>query len=191
MMVDITATFGALGQGQAALDIAPAAGGFRAAPGLLSGLRLIDTTVSVVGVERLSGQLAKYAVKLALRSDHLAEQAAAEMVDLMRSRVPQDSGALLNGITWRKEGRTVIVEASAVHPGQDYDYALAVEAGHHAGGTHADASLFEDTTGRGFRSVRPSHPTEVPAQPFFWNSAREVLAKYRGEFGQAISQGGL
>lgn len=41
-MPDIGATFGYLGQGQAAFDLTGAARGFDRSPGLLSGLRLIE-----------------------------------------------------------------------------------------------------------------------------------------------------
>ncbi len=175
-MVDPAAALGAALQGQAALGLTGAARGFDRAPGLLPGLRLIDTVAGVVGVERISGQLAKLAVKLALRGDQASLQAARAMVDLMRSRVPRDTGLLLNGIGYRRAGDLYVVEATADRAGTDY--ALAVEAGHHAGGTHADADLFADTTGQGGRRVRPSHEADVPGQPFFYGSAREALADW-------------
>ena len=183
-MPDIGATFGYLGQGQAALDLTGAARGFDRAPGLLSGLRLIDTVAGVVGVDRISGQLAKYAVKLALKSDQASLHAAQQMVDLMRSRVPQDSGLLLNGISYRRDGGFYVVEATADRGG--YDYALAVEAGHHAGGDVADDDMFADTTGRGGRQVRASSETDVPGQPFFYGSAREALSDWASELGGSI-----
>lgn len=116
-MVDPTAVVGAALQGQAALGLTNAARGFDRAPGLLSGLRLTDTVAGVVGVERISGQLAKYAVKLALRGDQASLHAAQAMVDLMRSRVPRDTGRLLNGIGYRREGALYVVEATADHAG--------------------------------------------------------------------------
>ncbi|MCJ2132454.1 HK97 gp10 family phage protein [Methylobacterium sp. E-045] len=177
--MDLGSTFNALGQGQAALGFAPAAQRFRAAPGLLSGLQLLDAAAGVIGVDRISGQLAKYAVKLALRSDHSAEQAAAEMVEEMRASVPQDSGTLFNGITWRKEGKTIIVEATAVREGDDY--ARWVEFGHHAGGQHADSSYFDSGDHSAIRRRRPSRETEVQPEPFFWDPARKGLAKLRSE----------
>ena len=86
-MPDIGATFGLLGQGQAALDLTGAARGFDQRPGVLSGLRLVDTVSGIIGIDRISGQLAKYAVKLALKGDQASLHAAQEMVELMRSRV--------------------------------------------------------------------------------------------------------
>lgn len=177
--MDLGATFNALGQGQAALGFAPAAQRFRAAPGLLSGLQLLDAAAGVIGVDRISGQLAKYAVKLALRSSHAAEHTAAEMVEEMRARVPQDSGTLFNGITWRKEGSTIIVEATAIREGDDY--ARWVEFGHHAGGQHADSAYFESGDHSAIRRRAPSKQTEVQPEPYFWEPAREGLAKLRGE----------
>lgn len=176
---------GALGQGQAALALTGAASGFDRAPGALSGLRLIDTVAGLVGVERLSGQLAKLAVKLALKSDQASLHAAQAMVELMRARVPRDTGLLLNGITYRRNGGVYVVEAAADRDG--YDYALTVEAGHHAGGLHADAELFADTTGRGFTATRPG-ATDVPAQPYFYDSAREILAEWSRALGDGIGE---
>ncbi|WP_163006097.1 HK97 gp10 family phage protein [Methylobacterium brachiatum] len=184
-MPDIGATFGYLGQGQAALDLTGAARGFDQRPGVLSGLRLLDTVSGIVGIDRISGQLAKYAVKLALKSDQASLHAAQEMVELMRSRVPQDTGALLNGISYRREGGFYVVEATADRGG--YDYALAVEAGHHAGGSGlADADMFADTTGRGGQRARGSSETDVAAQPFFYGSAREALSDWASELGGSI-----
>lgn len=188
-MIDPTSVVGAALQGQAALGLTNAARGFDRTPGVLSGLRLIDTVAGIVGVERLSGQLAKYAVKLALKGDQASLQAAQAMVDLMRSRVPQDSGRLLNSIGYRRDGDLYVVEARADRDG--YDYALAVETGHHAGGLHADADLFADTTGRGGRRVRPSHETDLPGQPFFYGSAREALAGWRRELAASAYDEGL
>lgn len=183
-MPDIGATFGLLGQGQAALSLTGAARGFDLKPGVLSGLRLVDTVSGIIGVDRISGQLAKYAVKLALKGDQASLHAAQEMVELMRSRVPVDSGLLLNGIGYRHEGGLYVVEATADRGG--YDYALAVEAGHHAGGTHADADFFADTTGKGGRQVRESSESDVPGQPFFYGSAREALSDWGSELGASI-----
>ncbi|MGX9981132.1 hypothetical protein [Methylobacterium fujisawaense] len=182
--MEIGATFGLLGQGQAALDLTSAARGFDLKPSILSGLRLVDTVAGVVGVDRISGQLAKYAVKLALKGDQASLHAAQEMVELMRSRVPQDTGLLLNGISYRREGGFYVVEATADRGG--YDYALAVEAGHHAGGTHADGDFFADTTGKGGRQVRQSQESDVPGQPFFYGSAREALSDWSSELGAGI-----
>lgn len=187
-MVDIVAGFGALAQGQAALSLTGTARDFRFAPGFLSGARLIDTVAEIIGIERITGQVVKYAVNLALKADNASEKAAIEMVDLMRSRVAQDTGTLLNGITYRRDGKTWVVEATAVRSG-GYDYALAVEAGHHAGGTVADGSLFSDTTGAGGRQVRASSGGDVEGQPFFYNSAREALSDWAGELRDASREG--
>ncbi|KQP36693.1 hypothetical protein [Methylobacterium sp. Leaf100] len=185
--MDISATFGLATQGYSALTLTGAARDFSNGRGILSGLRLIDTVSGIFGVEAVTKQVVQFGVKLALRADNASEQAAREMVDLMRSRVPQDSGLLLNGITYRREGKTWVVEATADRDG--YDYALAVEAGHRAGGTVADGNLFADTTGAGGRQVRASGPTDVEAQPYFYNSAREALSDWTGELRAASREG--
>lgn len=185
--MDIGATFGLLTQGYSAATLTGAARDFSTRGGVLSGLRLIDTVSSIFGVEAITKQVVQYGVKLALKSDNASEAAAREMVELMRSRVPQDTGALLNGITYRREGKMWIVEATADRGG--YDYALAVEAGHRAGGTVADADLFSDTTGAGGRSVQSSGPSDVEGQPYFYNSAREALSDWAGELRSASREG--
>jgi hypothetical protein len=185
--MDIGATIGLLSQGYSATSLTGAARDFSNTRGVLSGLRLIDTVTGIFGVEAVTKQIVSHAVKLALKSDNASEKAAREMVDLMRSRVAQDTGNLLNGITYRKEGKTWVVEATAVRAG-GYDYALAVEAGHHAGGTVADGNLFDDTTGAGGRQVRASSGGDVEGQPFFYNSAREALADWAGELRDAARE---
>lgn len=177
-MVDISAAYGGFSQGYAALNLTGAVRDFTTGRGVLSGLRLIDTVADIVGIERITGQIVKYGVKLALRSDQASEHAAQEMVELMRSRVPVDTGLLLSGITYAREGGMWVVRAVADRGG--YDYALAVEAGHRAGGTVADGDLFADTTGAGGRQVQ-SGPTEVEAQPYFYGSAREALSDWASE----------
>ncbi|KQP34300.1 hypothetical protein ASF27_01695 [Methylobacterium sp. Leaf102] len=178
-MIDVSAAFGAFTQGQGALELAPAARSFRVGPGALSSFRLLDAAASVIGVDRISGQLASLAVKMALRSDRAAEGIAAEMVQEMRARVPKDSGTLFNGITWRNEGRTIIVEASAVRGGDDY--ARWVEFGHQAGGQHADADYFANGDHGAIRRRPASQPTTVRPEPYFWDAARAGLVNLRGE----------
>jgi hypothetical protein len=185
--MDIGATFGGLSQAYAIGGFAGAAKDFSSGRGVLSGLRLIDSAADIIGIERITKQVVQYAVKLVLKSDDAGEKAAREMVDLMRSRVPQDSGLLLNGITYHREGKMWVVEATADRDG--YDYALAVEAGHRAGGTVADASLFDDTTGAGGRAVRSAGPSDVEGQPYFYNSAREALSDWAGELRSASREG--
>lgn len=185
-MVDIGATLGGLGQSYAALSFTGAVRDFSTSRGVLPGLRLIDTVADIVGIERITGQVVKYAVKLALKADNASEQAAANMVELMRGRVAVDSGLLLSGITYAREGGMWAVRASADRGG--YDYALAVETGHRAGGTVADGDLFADTTGAGGRQLR-SGPTDVEAQPFFYGSAREALSDWAGELRRASEEG--
>lgn len=176
MSVDLGDLASGAGRVQAALDITPAARAFHAAPGLLSGLKLVDAAVTIVGLERLSGQIAKYAVRLALRGDHGAEAAAARMVELMRGRVPVDTGRLLHGIGWRKDGSLITVEASAVHGAADY--ARHVEFGHRMTGV-ADADFFAADTHAALHGRGAPPSGAVVAEPFFWDSVREGLALWR------------
>lgn len=84
-------------------------------------------------------------------------QTGAEMVRAIRARAPVDRGALINGITEHVEGRSVIVEASALRDG--FDYARAVEFGRHA----TPATFAENGDGG------------APPHPFFLDTAFEVL----------------
>ncbi len=129
-MPDIGATFGYLGQGQAALDLTGAARGFDRAPGVLSGLRLIDTVAGIIGVDRNLRPAGE--VRGEAGAEGRPSLAARGAGDGRADAVPsaQDTGLLLNGIGYRREGGFYVVEATADRGG--YDYALAVEAGHHA-----------------------------------------------------------
>ncbi|RVU17498.1 HK97 gp10 family phage protein [Methylobacterium oryzihabitans] len=185
-MIDLSPGLGAYDQGSAALDLAGHARAFATGPGVLSGLRLIDTVTAMVGIERVTGQLAGAAFKLALKGDRASEDAAGTMVEAMRARVPVDSGRLLNGIGWRKEGSTVIVEASAVRG--DVNYPRYVEFGHHAGSGHADAAFFAGQDHAALRGPAGAGASEVRPAPFFWGSVREGLAQLRGEAGTLLGE---
>lgn len=131
----------------------------------------------------------------------VAAEALDEMLALMRERVPQDTGRLLSGITGEIQDGMATVEASAVREGpagEGADYARFVEFGTRAGtrgrrspivadeGFFA-ASPFDETRGRRVTRQRKSYRTHpgTPARPFFFNSASEVLARYRAAAAQA------
>lgn len=185
--MDATAAFSGALQGAAALRFAPTASAFARAPGIATGLSLIETAVAAIGVESIVGRLAGYAVKLSLRSDEAAERAAAQMVDAMRARVPQDTGRLLNGITWSMASGMITVEASAINDRTGFDYARAVEFGHQVRGRTADSSFFGDSDDGS--ALRGSSGGEVPAEPYFWPSAREGLSAYRQDLNGVIVDG--
>ncbi|GJE38561.1 HK97 gp10 family phage protein [Methylobacterium persicinum] len=176
MSLDLGDLAAGAGRVQSALDITPAARAFRRAPGVLPGLRLLDAAADIVGLERLSGQIAKYAVKLALRGDHAAEAAAARMVETMRGRVPVDTGRLLHGIGWRRDGSLITVEASAIHGAADY--ARHVEFGHRTA-VVADAAFFAADTHAALHARGAAGAGAVAAEPFFWDAVREGLALWR------------
>lgn len=129
-----------------------------------------------------------------------------EWVNLARSRVPQDTGNLLAGIEvrygdgyaeWRASGERVGLGGR-----QPADYARFVEFGTkpgQRGGTSSGASMegfyaTDAASGSPFSGARVSrarrtyrtHPGNA-AQPFFYNSAREVLARRAGAFESAMS----
>lgn len=155
-------------------------------------LYAIREATGVLGFDEWVMAVARIVPKLHLRVHRRDRAFVDEMVDRARQRVPVDTGTLLNGI----EGRDVdddMVEfrASAVHadkPNSKEDYAHFVEFGTTRGVVGApavaDESFFSDhrllfggalTANRARKSYRRSGG--AAAQPFFYNSAEEVLAK--------------
>jgi HK97 gp10 family phage protein len=162
---------------QSVLHIRSAYQGFVQAPNVQTAWGFGSNLVGVIGTERVVGALVKYGVKLAIKSHQADVDAGNEMVQLMKSRVPVDTGNLLNGITMEDEDGQITVTASAVREG-DADYARFVEFGTKGGGV-ADESFFEDGANAGAAlKPRASGGGGSPAQPFFWNSAHEVADKH-------------
>lgn len=163
---------------------------FARVPSVEAAWNLGGTIVGVPGVNIFVGKLVKYGVKLALNSGKVDEAAAVEMVSLMKSRVPVDTGNLLNGISYENSGGDITVTASAIKENSGVDYARFVEFGTHGNGAVADDSFFADGSDAGTplrRSSRRGHGA-TPAQPFFWNSAREVLAKRGQQLEDVVTQ---
>lgn len=122
------------------------------------------------------------------------ERLARRMTELMRERAARDTGRLQSGITYYFEDGSWVVQASAQRDPSSADYARLVEFGTRAGErrrriTQASREGFFaadpfDTTGRRGRPASRTrrqgrtHPG-TDAQPFFFPSAREVLAQAR------------
>lgn len=162
----------------------------------LAGLqRAGNSLVEIIGLENIVASLVKHGVRLALRSHEADAGTMDEMLALMRERVPRDTVRLYNGISGEIEDGVATVTASAIRVSgsgkKSIDYAFLVEHGTQAGVRGrsqqvADANYFavDMTTGtatrrRPTRSTRRSQRTHpgTPAQPFFYNSAREVLER--------------
>lgn len=173
-------------QAHAAAHIGQAYRGLTANPSAQTAWNFGGKLVGVIGTERVVGQLVKFGVKLALKSHGVDQGAAQEMVDLMKSRVPQDTGRLLNGITMSEEDGMITVEASAVREG-DADYARFVEFGTKASAV-ADEEYFGSGASAGSDLRKRGHYGDTPAQPFFWNSAKETLAKWGHQLSDVIDQ---
>lgn len=103
------------------------------------------------GVSATIDACAAYVVRLALKSRAVDDETGAAIVDAARADAPQLTGALVNGITWRAEGDSTVVEASAlrVSGGETWDYAPFTELG-----TSREA-----------------------AEPFFYGNAERILAE--------------
>ncbi len=150
----------------------------------------------VDGLEQSLARMLRFTVKLAERTHRRDQEAEAEMLDLMRARVPTDTGRLLNGIGSSQDGNLITVFAHAHREARSgklqEDYARYVEFGTKPGERGRRVSYAADTgffasdtfpeagfrgraTGR-TRKVYRTHPG-TRAQPFFFNSAREVLER--------------
>ncbi len=134
---------------------------FAAIPSVKAAFETGSGLVGVIGLDRIVGALVKFGVKLVIKSRLADEGAAEDMVGQMRADVPLDSGRLLNGITYEIEDNgTIVVTASAVHPGgDDDDYARYVEFGT-------------------FR---------MDAEPFFMSAAREALERRGASLDDAVA----
>lgn len=124
---------------------------------------LVENGSGIDGVGPFVAGIARLSVGLARRAGAADGEAAAEMVALMRARVPQDTGALLNGIMASVEDGFQVVRAQARNPFDAVDYAPLVERG--------VKPMTRRRAGAAF-----AHPG-MTAQPFFWPSVREVAEK--------------
>ena len=175
-----------IGQARSAMGFVGAVQDFRTGANVQTAWALGGKVVGVIGTERVVGQLVKFGVKLALKSHGVDQSAAAEMVELMKSRVPVDTGRLLNGITMSEDDGMITIEASAARDG-DADYARFVEFGTKASAV-ADEDFFASGASAGDGLRKRGHYGDTPAQPFFWNSAKETLAKWGHELSDVIDR---
>lgn len=138
----------------------------------------------VVGWEDVVQALAKIVPKMIAKANKIDRDALDDMVSDAKSRVPVDTGLLLNGIMGEATDDGCEFRASAVRAlsrGESEDYAHFVEFGHHAGGATA-ADVFAGNAADFPRRARrkSSAPADIAAEPFFYSSANEALAA-RGE----------
>jgi hypothetical protein len=110
----------------------------------------------VLGVMDALAQLSRIAGAIQALARGGMDRAAEDMVRLMRERGPDDTYRLERGTVWRRDGETIVVSARAIRQamaGQE-DYAPFVEFG----------------------------TEKMEAQPFFLDSAREVMEAQRKRF---------
>lgn len=147
----------------------------------------------IYGWDTMARGLANFLTRVDAAAHSIDARALNDMVALAKSRVPVDTGRLLNGITGEIFDNYAEFLASAVHEtGSREDYARFVEFGTSAGtrgvknAIVADegfysADPFSTSPLRGRRVVhgRISYRTHsgAPAQPYFYGSANEVLEK--------------
>lgn len=164
----------------------------------------------VLGWSDVASALARIIPKMVIQAKKRDSGALAEMVELARSRAPVDSGLLLNGITGEATENYHEFRASAVRVSssskEQEDYAHFVEFGTQAG---VRTRRVEYAARDGLFSLDPSatsafpsgasrtrarrqyrgHPG-TPAQPFFYNSANEVLEKRGIDMQSVVSDAG-
>jgi hypothetical protein len=121
------------------------------------------TAAGILGVLDAVATLRQLAGAITAIARRGEDLAAEEMVRLMRERGPDDTFRLERGTAARREGDTIIVEARAIRDAMADDYGPFVEAG----------------------------TSDTEAQPFFWDTAREVLdrtgRRFEGELDQLAS----
>lgn len=174
-------------QVHAASHLGAAYRGLTANPSAQTAWSFGGRVIGVIGTERVVGQLVKFGVKAAIKAHGVDQSAAEQMVETMKSRAPVDTGRLVNGIAYSESDGMFTVEASAARDG-DADYARFVEFGTKAS-SFADSDYFAagaDSAGADLRSR--GHYGDTPAQPFFWNSAKDTLHEWGQELSDVIDQ---
>lgn len=131
----------------------------------------------VAGVAQMIDRLFKVADLLGVGAKDLDADALAEMVDLARARAARDTGLLIAGIAGESDDGFATFMASAARDGEE-DYALFVEKGTRAG-VRGQAVAYATSIGQMRRRKQARTHPGTEAQPFFYNSAREVLARRR------------
>lgn len=146
----------------------------------------------VIGFDAWLKSIVAIVPRMALKAHKADRGFVDEMVELAKGRVPVDTGRLLHGIEARDVGDHMVeFRAAAVHddkPNSKEDYAHFVEFGMTRGSIGApvvaDATFFTNYRAvfgnarqakRNRKSYRNSSGTAP--QPFFYNSAADVLAK--------------
>lgn len=183
-MVDFASAFGVGQRIWSAVTFLPAMQEFQQTKNFSSTLGFTNAITGVLGVEPVIHRMVRYTFELGQGIHNENLKAAQEMVGLMRSRAPVDTGRLVNGFNINDEGDDVVVTAEAVHPGADHNYARDVEFGR-GGRAFADESFFAtgDNAGAPLRR-QSSGDGSMEAEPFFFNSAEET----REHWGDRIRQ---
>lgn len=143
--------------------------------------------MTVEGVGEVASAITRLGARIASRMRRRHEGMLGEMIDLAKSRVPVDTGTLQNGITGEPDGDAFTFRAEAIDPKDGENYARDVEFGHATRGAVivADTDYFE---GRAPRSSGAGG--RVEPDPFFFNSAEEVLHRHGHELGEAAGDAG-
>ncbi|MCW2315311.1 HK97 gp10 family phage protein [Rhodoblastus acidophilus] len=154
-----------------------------------------DTGVD--GIDELDASLRGLGEYLDKGAKEIDRRAVDDMANLARSRAPERTGLLLNGIRTDIEDGDFVFEASAKRASptgkEEEDYAHFVEFGTSAGSrgqtiVAGDAFFAGSGRGRTRRQYR-THPG-TPAQPFFYNSASEVLEQRNRDLSEFIGAAG-
>jgi hypothetical protein len=163
------------------------------ASGSTAGARA-NALFEVVGWERTARAVFRLADSLAGNASSIDRAALGRMVDLARSRVPQDTGLLLSGIEGIEDAEGFEFRASAARSeGNTADYARFVEFGTEPGdrprrssGRASSIDIEGNDTSSARRAARRKGHPGTEAQPFFWPSAREVLADLSARHREAM-----
>lgn len=139
----------------------------------------VQLATGVIGLDDWAGSVVRLLPKIALRMRRRHANIADEMVARMKERAPRASGKLQVGIGWKYVGDDE-VEVSALALNGDENYARDIEFGHNPGAPAvADEDWFEGRSG-----ARARRRSFVAPQPFFFNSAEEVLRRHGHELSE-------
>lgn len=161
---------------------------FKAAQ-LYAGAQLLDIEMDAGQVLAWGVRIVRTASKLQASANAVDQRALDDMVALAQSRVARRTNRLAGGISGERDGEAFVFKAEAQRDPSSADYAPFVERGTRAGVRNrvvAEPTAFELQNGVR-RRARRTHPG-TEAQPFFYNSAREILERRGIEQGEAYAR---
>ena len=145
-------------------------------------------TAKIIGLDRLKKKLAKLPAAAQKRISEAMEQGADEIVGLMKSLCPRDSGALRESIawTWGDAPKGALTLATVKGKGGS-DNVITVYAGN-AEAYYARFIEFGTAAHTAGGQFAGSTIPAIPAQPFFFVSFRAMRRRVKSRVTRAINK---